>query len=71
MTASEIARHYFVEARARCAADGQDPEAMARQMLSAVLAFMAETRPLSDVRAELMAAAENLDPDTDYMFMRP
>ena len=71
MTASEIARYYFSQARARCAADGQSGEAMARQMLSAVLSFMLETRAAEDVRAELIAAAENLDPDADYMFMRP
>lgn len=71
MTASEIARHYFAEARARCAADGQSGEAMARQMLSAVISFMLEARDATDVRAELLAAAENLDPDADYMFMRP
>ncbi|HRE59858.1 MAG TPA: hypothetical protein PL096_02005 [Micropepsaceae bacterium] len=71
MTASEIARHYFSEARARCTEDGQSAEAMARQMLSAVISFMLETRTAADVRAELLAASENLDPDADYMFMRP
>ncbi len=71
MTAAEIAKLHFHEARERCVRDGQDAEAMARQMLSSVLSFMLETRALADVRAELLAAADNLDPDMDYMFMRP
>jgi len=28
-------------------------------------------RSIQDVRAEILAAAENLDPDADHMFMRP
>jgi hypothetical protein len=40
-------------------------------MLSLVVSSMLERRGVADVRSELLAAAENVDPDTDYMFMRP
>jgi hypothetical protein len=32
---------------------------------------MLERRGVADVRGELLAAADNVDPGTDYMFMRP
>lgn len=52
-------------------AEGQDLDAVARAMLSAAVSSMLERRCVADVRAELLAAAENVDPDTDYAFMRP
>jgi len=39
-------------------------------MLSAVIATLLKYRTVADVRAELLAAAENCDPDTDCVFMR-
>jgi hypothetical protein len=71
MTAGEIARTHFVAAMAAAKASGQDADAVARQMLSLVVSSMLERRGVADVRSELLAAAENVDPDTDYMFMRP
>jgi hypothetical protein len=71
MKPSEIARMHFDEALQEAAAVGHDSEIMARYFLSLVVSKYLETRPVSDVRAELMSAAENCDPDTDYPFMRP
>ncbi|MDZ4866844.1 MAG: hypothetical protein SGI91_05940 [Alphaproteobacteria bacterium] len=71
MTAGEIARRHFAAAMADCAAVGHDADAVARAMLSAAVASMLERRGVADVRSELLAAAENVDPDTDYAFMRP
>lgn len=71
MTAGEIARHHFAAALAMAAAERQDVVAVARAVLARVVANMLERRSLADVRAELLAAADNLDPDTDYVFMRP
>jgi hypothetical protein len=71
MTAGDIARAHFAAARAAAKADGQDFDAVARALLSLVITSMLERRSVADVRAELLAAAENVDPDTDYMFMRP
>jgi len=71
MTAGDIARQNFAAAMAAAAKEGLDLDAVARTMLSLVVASMLERRGVADVRAELLAAAENVDPDTDYMFMRP
>lgn len=71
MSAGEIARTHFAAAMAAAKVQSQDLDAVARNMLSAAISSMLERRCVADVRAELLAAAENVDPDTDYMFMRP
>ena len=71
MTAGEIARKHFAAAMAAAKVEGQDGDALARNMFALAVASMLERRSVADVRAELLAAAENVDPDTDYMFMRP
>lgn len=71
MSASEIARRHFAAARAEAKQAGYAGDAVARQMLALAISTYLETRSIPDVRAEILAAAENVDPDTDYMFMRP
>ena len=71
MSAGEIARRHFAAALAEAKQAGLDADAIARQMLALVISTYLEARPIADVRAEILAAAENIDPDTDYMFMRP
>lgn len=71
MSASDIAKRHFSAALAEGKASGGDPDAIARQTLSLIIATFLERRSVSDVRQELLSAAENVDPDTDYMFMRP
>lgn len=71
MTAGEIARTHFAAAMAAAKTERQDVDAVARNLLSLVVSSMLERRSVADVRAELLAAAENVDPDTDYAFMRP
>lgn len=71
MTASEIARAHHQAALAQAAAERQDTDAVNRALLSCLVADMLTRRPVADVRAELLAAADNVDPDTDYLFMRP
>ena len=39
--------------------------------IEAALAEAAEKKISSDAKAELMEAADHLDPDEDFMFMRP
>ena len=41
------------------------------QALNLVIAKYREFRPLEDIRSELAFVAENCDPDTDFVFMRP
>ena len=71
MTAGEIARKHFAAAMDAAKTERQDLDAVARNMLAPAITSMLERRSVADVRAELLAAAENVDPDTDYMFMRP
>ena len=71
MNAREIADKHFQAALAEAAEAGIDADSIARYMLSQVVATFLAHRPLEDVRAELVSAAENADPDTDFMFMRP
>jgi len=71
MSAGDIARRHFAAALAEAKAQGQDADAVARNTLALVITSMLERRSVADVRAEILAAADNVDPDTDYMFMRP
>jgi hypothetical protein len=71
MSASDIARRHYQSALQDGAAQAIKADAIARAMLSLAIATFLESRPVEDVRGELLAAAENVDPDTDYMFMRP
>lgn len=71
MSAAKIAQQHVDQALAEAKAGGFDPDATARYMLGAIVRKYLEYRPVRDVRAELEFVAENCDPDTDYMFMRP
>ena len=71
MSAANIARRHFGAAIAEAVAAGHDPDALARQMLGLVVSKYLEKRPVDDVRSELIFVAENCDPETDFVFMRP
>ncbi|HUO94342.1 MAG TPA: hypothetical protein VMU22_15560 [Rhizomicrobium sp.] len=71
MSATTIARAHFENALADAEKDDAGRDAVARAMLALVIAKFLEYRSVADVRAELLAAAENCDPDTDFPFMRP
>lgn len=71
MSASSLARQHFEEALVAAKLAGIGADAIGRAMLSVVIAKFLEYRTVGDVRAELLGAAENCDPDTDYPFMRP
>jgi hypothetical protein len=71
MSASAIARAHFDAAMQQAAAESQDQDAVARQLLWLVIKQYLKSRSLADVREELLTAAENADPDTDYTFTRP
>lgn len=71
MTAGQVARRHFTAAIEEAKREGFDLDAVARTMLSEVIKSMLQRRSVADVRAEIQGAAENVDPDTDYMFMRP
>lgn len=71
MNAGQIARAHFAAAMAQAEAEGQDRDAVGRVLLAEVVKSMLLRRGIRDVRAEILAAADNVDPDADYMFMRP
>ena len=71
MSASAIAKRHLEEAIQEATAGGFDADATARYMLSGVIAKYLEYRTVKDVQAELQFVADNCDPDTDHIFMRP
>jgi hypothetical protein len=71
MSAAEIARYHFAAAILDADAAGVDHDSVCRSLLGLVVSKYLETRNVSDVQAELRFVAENCDPETDFMFMRP
>jgi len=71
MSASQIAKLHFDAAIAAAEADNLDSDSVCRALLGLVVSKYLERRAVSDVQSELRFVAENCDPDTDFMFMRP
>lgn len=71
MSASEIANRHFEAAISAAEAANLDVDAVCRALLGLVVSKYLQTRTVSDVQSELHFIAENCDPETDFMFMRP
>ncbi|PDT92191.1 hypothetical protein CO669_02715 [Bradyrhizobium sp. Y36] len=71
MYASDVAQRHFSAAIDDAEASGLGHEAVCRALLGLVISKYLETRSVADIQAELRFVAENCDPDTDFMFMRP
>lgn len=71
MTATEIAKLHFSAALAAADAAGLDHDSVCRSLLGLVVSEYLEKRSVSDVQSELRFVADNCDPGTDFMFMRP
>jgi hypothetical protein len=71
MSASQIAKLHFDAAIAAAEADHLDTDSICRALLGLVVSKYLESRAVADVQSELRFVAENCDPDTDFMFMRP
>lgn len=71
MSAGQLAKVHFDAAIAAAAAASLDTDAVCRALLGLIVSKYLESRPVSDVQSELRFVAENCDPDTDFMFMRP
>jgi hypothetical protein len=67
----EIAATHFDAALEEARRAGVEPDTIARYMLTRVVETYLATRGVDDVRREILTLADNIDPDTDYMFMRP
>jgi hypothetical protein len=71
MSATEIAKLHFAAAMAEAKAAGVDHDSVCRSLLGLVVSRYLEDRNVSDVQSELRFVADNCDPGTDFMFMRP
>jgi hypothetical protein len=71
MHASDVAQRHFSAAVDEAETTGIGHEPVCRALLNLVITKYLETRSVSDIQAELRFLAENCDPDTDFMFMRP
>ena len=71
MSVTEIAERHFSAAVAEAEAAGLGADSVCRSLLSLVISKYLENREVSDVQSELRFVADNCDPGTDFMFMRP
>lgn len=71
MSAEEIAKRHFAAALVEAESNKLGHDGVCRSLLGLVVTKYLETRSVADVRSELQFVAENCDPDTDFMFMRP
>ena len=71
MSAAEIAKLHFAAAISDAEATGVDHDSVCRSLLGLVVSKYLENRNVADVQSELRFVAENCDPETDFMFMRP
>lgn len=70
-TARDIVMPHIEAALAEGAEKKLSTDAMARIMFEQALRIWRDCRSPEDIRAELIEAADHLDPDEDFMFMRP
>lgn len=66
----EICRSHLLGAVAESGSNST-ADVVGRSMLGQIIALWRRERSLEDIKAELEATADNLDPDQDYPFMRP
>jgi hypothetical protein len=71
MDAAAIARHHFQAALAEAASAGCGVDVVGRHMIDAAIAHALKTRTVADVQRELQFITDTVDPETDFMFMRP
>ena len=70
-TARDIVTPHLDAALAEAAEKKMSTDAVARILFEQALRIWKECRTPEDIRAELIEAADHLDPDEDFMFMRP
>ncbi|ABS62504.1 conserved hypothetical protein [Parvibaculum lavamentivorans DS-1] len=69
--ARDVIMPHIEAALAEAAEKKLSQDAMARIMFEQALRIWRECRTPEDIRTEIMEAADHLDPDEDFMFMRP
>lgn len=71
MSATEIAKLHFAAAIAEADVAGLGHDSVCRSLLALIVSKYLEDRSVADVQSELRFVADNCDPETDFMFMRP
>ncbi len=72
MSATEIAKFHFSKAVSEAEAAGLGHDSVCRSLLGLIVSkYLEGGRSVSDVQSELRFAADNCDPGTDFIFMRP
>jgi hypothetical protein len=71
MDAAKIARLHFQAALSEAEAAGCGTETIGRHMIDAAIAYALKSRAVADVQRELQFITDTVDPDTDFIFMRP
>jgi hypothetical protein len=66
-----IARRHFEAALAEAKASESGSDTLGRHMIDVVIAHFLETRSVNDVKRELQFMVDTVDPETDFVFMRP
>lgn len=71
MSAVTIAKRHVDEAFAEAEHEGCGTQTVGRHIIDAVIAHFLKTRSVEDVQRELRFMCDTIDPETDYIFMRP
>jgi hypothetical protein len=71
MSNVEIARRHFEAALDEAKASESGPDSLGRHMIDVVIAHLLRTRSVDDVKRELQFMVDTVDPETDFVFMRP
>ena len=67
----ELVRRYFTALCAEASTAGSSLDVVGRLLIDEVITLWRRSRPASDIADELEFLSANLDPDQDYVFMRP
>lgn len=71
MGAHDLVARHVAAALEEAQSRSIDRDVVARCLLSEAIRLFREGRPIADIAAELNAAADNLDEDEPFAFMRP
>ncbi len=72
MTAAwKLVETHYSALLAEAASGGIDADQIGRLLLDAIIRHWRESRSLADIASELEFVRTNLDPDAEYVFMRP
>jgi len=71
MSTHQLVSRHIEAALGEAAAKGIADDVVARCLLSEAIRLFKRNRSNDDIAAELTAAADNLDDDMPYVFMRP